>query len=147
MAQNPFTDLDFTKIMSEYKFPGLDMDSMVTAQKKNIEVITNANKVAMDGAQAVARRQAEILRQTLDGLTKLASEMMSSSGSPQDKMAKQGDLFKSTLDTAIKNMKEIAEMVTKSNQEAFEIINKRMGEVMSEMQTTVENAKPTKTGK
>ena len=53
MAQNPFFDFDFSKIVSEYKLPGVDVEALVSAQRRNIEAITAANQLAFEGLQAV----------------------------------------------------------------------------------------------
>ena len=65
-SRNPFLEMDVTKLMGEFKVPGVDLDKMADAQRKNVEALTSANQLAAEGFQAVARRQAEILRQTLE---------------------------------------------------------------------------------
>ena len=64
---NPFANMDpskfdLTKMMSEFKLPGIDMETLMETQRKNIEAVTQANKVAVEGMQAIAKRQAEMLR-------------------------------------------------------------------------------------
>ena len=68
--KNPFADMDVQKMMGEFKLPNVDVDAVVAAQKKNIEALTSANQLAVEGMQAIARRQAEIMRQTVEELQK-----------------------------------------------------------------------------
>ena len=131
--QNPFMNMDFSKMLENYKLPGVDMDALVAAQKKNIEALTKANQTAFDGAQAVAKRQMEILQKTMEDLQSMSKDAMAQ-GEPQDKMKGQADAMKTALETAIKNMREIAEMMAKANTEAYEHINKRVTESMEEIQ-------------
>ena len=68
MAYPPKTMADFTdfgKLFADMKLPALpDMENFVTASRRNMETLTAANKVALEGAQAVARRHMEIMQQT-----------------------------------------------------------------------------------
>lgn len=134
-----FSKMDFTKIFSDYRMPGIDFDSLMAAQRKNIEAVTLANRVAMEGMQAVAQRQAEILRQTMEEASKVAQELMVQ-GSPEDRLAKQTDVAKIAMEKALTNMRELSEMVTKSNNEAFSLINKRVADSLEELKKVMQSA-------
>ena len=56
-GKQSFLDIDVGKAFAGFTFPGLDVESLVAAQRKNIEAFTQANQLAVEGAQAVARRQ------------------------------------------------------------------------------------------
>lgn len=147
MAKNtPFFDfdvsklMDITKLTSDYKFPGVDMDQLLAAQRKNIEALTAANQLAFEGMQAVLRRQGEILRQSLEQANSLISEVMAA-GAPEDKVAKNAELTKAAFEKALANMRELAEMVAKSNAEAAEVISKRVSESLDELKLAVQKAK------
>lgn len=123
---------EVTKMMSQYQVPGVDMNAVIDSQRKNLEALTQANRVALEGMQAVAKRQAEILQQTL-GEAVAAVEVITGSGSPQDATAKQVELVKAAYEKALSNMKELAELVAKSNAEAGETINNRIAESLDEI--------------
>ena len=135
MAQsNPFSmfgEMDLEKMMKEFKMPGVDVDALMTSQRKNFEAIGEANKVAMEGMQAVAARQAEIMREAMEEMAKATREF-SAVGSPQEASGKQADAARETFEKAVANMRELAEMVAKSNGEAFEVVNRRMNESLEE---------------
>lgn len=135
MAQkdNPFFNVDFQKIMVDFKMPGIDPDALMAAQQKNIEAISNANKLAVEGMQAIGKRQAELFQQTIEEAQKTLGDLMKQ-GAPEDRVAKQAEVVKSAIERAVTNMREISEMLAKSNQEAFDIINKRIGESLEEIQ-------------
>ena len=128
----PFWDMDVAKMMSEFKIPGVDMEGMMAAQRKNIEAVQAANKLALEGLQAVAQRQTEVLRQTMEEMSKMMSEMMSA-GTPEDRVAKQADLMKAAFERTLSNMREMAEMIAKSNTEAAEVISTRVSENLEEI--------------
>ena len=60
---------EMTKMLGQYKLPGVDMDSIVASQKKNVEALVAANRTAVEGMQSVMRRQAEILQETMSERT------------------------------------------------------------------------------
>ena len=123
---------EFSKMLKQYKLPGVDVDSIVASQKKNLEALTSANRVAFEGLQAVAKRQAEILQETMNEASK-AVDSLSKAGSPPDMAAKQAELAKDAFERALGNMKELAEMVTKANQEATSTINSRISATLDEI--------------
>ncbi|QQP90488.1 phasin family protein [Skermanella sp. TT6] len=146
---NPFFDVDVSKftdvskLMSEFKLPGVDVESAFAAQQKNIQALTAANQLAFEGFQAVARRQSEILRQAIEQTTSIVSELLAA-GSPEEKVAKQADLVKAAFEKALANTRELAELVTKSNTEAADVINKRVSESLEELKSVVAKAKAAK---
>lgn len=127
---------DMTKMMGDFKMPNFDMQALMQAQQKNVEVLTQANQLAAEGFQAIAKRQGEIFKETMEQAQGAMKDMMSG-GSPKANASKQADLAKSTLERALSNAKEIAEMAAKSNGEAFELINKRMMASLDEMKSSM----------
>jgi phasin family protein len=135
-VKNPFMDMDVTKMMGEFKLPGVDLDKVTSAQRKNVEALTNANQLAAEGFQAIARRQSEIMRQTLEEAGKTMRELMEHSA-PEDRMIKQTELAKTAFEAALANMRELAEMVAKANSEAFDVINRRVAESLDELKDMI----------
>lgn len=121
-----------SKMLKQYNLPGVDMDSLMASQKKNMEALTAANRVALEGLQAVAKRQAEILQETMNEASK-AVDVLSKAGSPSEVAAKQAELAKDAFERALSNMRELAEMVAKSNEEATSNINARISATLDEI--------------
>ena len=136
-SANPFGDIDLTKIMSEFKIPNFDVEAMMQAQRKNFEAFVAANQLAVEGIQAVAKRQADIVRETIEELTKASRDMTSVNQAPDARMAKQAELAKSGYEKALANLRELSEMMLKSNNDAFSVINKRITEAMDEVKHSV----------
>lgn len=123
---------EFSKMLKQYNLPGVDMDSLMASQKKNMEALTAANRVALEGMQAVAKRQAEILQETMNEASK-AVDTLSKAGSPGEVAAKQAELAKDAFERALSNMRELAQMVAKSNEEATSTINTRISATLDEI--------------
>ena len=127
-----FFDFDISKYLGDFKVPGVDVDSLVTSQRKIIEALTQANKLAYDGLQAVVKRQAEILRQTVDEIAQ-ATKDIAEPGNPQEKAAKQTELAKEAFERSLSNLRELSEMIAKANTEAFDLLNKRFTQSLDEV--------------
>jgi len=126
-------EMDVLKILGEFRLPAMpDMETLAAAQRRNIEALSTANRVALEGAQAVARRHMEILQASVAEMTE-ALKALSSAEAPQEKAAKQAELAKSTYEKAVANLKEIADLIQKANSEALAVLNKRFAEAMDEV--------------
>jgi phasin family protein len=133
--------VDMTKMFSNFNAPGVDMQSLLSSQRKNIEALTQANKVALEGMQAVFRRQAEILKQSIEETTAATRDLSSPAGSPQDKVAKQTEIAKSAFEKSLANARELSEIVTKANGEAVDLLNKRFSAMLDEFKDAVAKGK------
>ena len=132
---------DFGKLFADMKMPAVpDMEAFIAASRKNIETLTAANKVALEGAQAVARRHMEIMQQSMGELTE-AVRAMSSMEAPQAKAAKQAELLKHAYERAVSNMKEIGDLIQHSNAEAVKLLNTRFVEALDEVKALAEKSK------
>lgn len=142
---NPFLDQDYSewfdvrKLGEQFKVPGFDAAGMLETQRKNMEAITQANRVVFEGAQAVAQRQGEIMRETMEEAAK-AMQAVTEAGSPEDRAAKQAEIVKEAYETALTHVRELSEMSVKSNNEALEVINKRFGESLDELRDEIRKA-------
>ncbi len=130
---------DFTKLMGDFKVPGLDMQSFMVAQRRNMEALTSANKLALEGIQALFKRQMEIIREAIEENSAAANEL-NSAGTPQEKAVKQTEFAKHYYERALANSRELAEMAAKSNAEAFELLNKRFAAALDEMKVNISKA-------
>ncbi len=137
----PFFENEFVKAMSQFRIPAVDLEMMLTAQRKNVEAFTAANRLAIEGIQAVMRRQLEIFRQTVEESSKTVREL-STATEPQERLVKQIDMLKAAYDQALSNMGELADMLSKSNHEAADLIKDRFSDALGELKKSVDKKKP-----
>lgn len=124
---------EFSRMFSEMKFPMMpDMDTVLAAHRRNMETLSAANRVALEGAQTVAKRHMEIVQQTMQEMTETLRGM-SASESPQARAARQADLVKQAYEKAVANMRELADLIQQSNGEALGMLNHRFAEAMDEV--------------
>lgn len=131
---------EFSNAMKQYRLPGVNIEAVVESQKKNLEALTSANRVAFEGLQAVAKRQAEILQETMNEASK-AVDFVAKAGSPPEMAAKQLEIAKQAFDKAIGNMRELAEMVAKANEAAASTVNTRISATLEEIKELALNYK------
>ncbi len=123
------------RMFSEMRIPGLDLDALAAAQRRNLEALSAANRVALEGAQAVAKRHMEILQQSMSEMTDAVRT--ASATDPKDGAAKQAEMLKGAYERAVGNMRELADLIQKSNSEALSLLNHRFKEAMDEVGTLV----------
>lgn len=128
---------DFGKFFANGKTPLFDVEAVFAAQRKNVEALTVANRVAFEGAQAVFRRQTELAREAIEGLSSLSKEF-TAAGSTEDKLAKQADAAKTAFETALANGRELAGLVQKASDEAVSVISKRVVANFDEMKSALQ---------
>jgi len=147
---NPFMENEFAKFFDvskltgefskDFKMPGMDMTGLLDTQRRNLEALTVANQRAYQGLQAVMQRQTEILRQAMEEGSDMVGQLMHT-GTPEEKMAKQTELVRLAFERTVTNMRELAEMIAKSNYEAADVLTQRVSDSLSELKGHVINGK------
>ena len=136
---DPTKMFDMSKLASEFKLNGLngvDVQAVVSAQKRNVEALTAANQLAAEGFQALARRQTEIMRQTVEATTAAMRDLIGQ-GSPEEKAARQTEFAQEAFQRAINHSRELAEMMQRAQGEAFDVINRRVNESLEELKSMI----------
>ena len=127
---------DTSKLFGDFKFPGVDVEQLTAAYKKNIEALTAANQAAFGSLQALARRQAELARQNFEATTSGVQSVIAAA-SPEEKIAKQTDAAKAALERNLANVKEVTEMVAKNQFQTFELISNALSQSIDELKNLV----------
>ena len=89
--------------------------------RKQAEAFTAANQIALDSAQEISRRQAEVAQSNVQEVIEASRDILSA-GSPEAGLTKQAELAKYMFEHGVENAREVTEMATKSGLEAFEVI-------------------------
>lgn len=133
MTQTPQAMLDmFRKLGEDMKVPAVDMDKIVDHHRKNLEALAASGKAAAEGATAIAAKQKEIVEAAVKDI-QAAAENFKLPGSAQEMMAAQSEFAKRAMEAAVKNTRDMAELVQKSNAEAVRVIQDRMKESFEEI--------------
>lgn len=132
---------EFTKLFADMKMPAVpNAEALMRAHQRNIEALSAANRIALEGAQAVAKRHMEIMQQTMGELTETLRALSSTEG-PQEKAVRQAELLKGAYERAVANTRELGDLIQRSNGEALGALNQRVAEAMDEVKQLVAEAK------
>ena len=138
---------EFTRMFGEMKFPMMpDMEMVLSAHRRNMESLSAANRVALEGAQTVAKRHMEIVQQTMQEMSETIREL-TSADNPQTRAARQADLVKQSYERAVANIRELGDLIQKSNGEALGMLNQRFAEAMDEVKSMAQKGNQQSSGR
>lgn len=123
---------DMTKAFGEFRLPGLDVEAVVATQQKNLEALTQANQLAVEGVRALAQRQAEIAQKAFAEASALVREW-TQPGAPEERLARNVEAAKQAFETGLATARELNELTTKASTDVFSVITRRMSQGFDEM--------------
>jgi phasin family protein len=116
---------DFDKLLGPYSLAGVDYSKMLERERKNIEALSEANKIAFEGWKALIGKQSEIFEETMSHAIASARK--------QDMAKARMELAKEGFEKALSDMREIAAMAAQYQHEAFNLVHERIGQHMDEL--------------
>lgn len=137
---NPFAQIDYSKFFGDLSLPKFDLEALTDSHRRNIEALTNANRVVTEGFQTLIKKQTDIARDTISKSYQAYEEALSQE-SYEKKAAKQTDAIKGSYKEAVKNIEELAGIIQKANAQTVDIINKRAEEILEEVKETIQKPK------
>jgi phasin family protein len=126
---NAFGDL--TKMLEQFKLPGVDTQEIVEARRKDIDALAQANQAAYEGMQALANKQSELLKTAMADIQS-AVKAAASGGGARDP-GKQGELARKAYEKVLGDMKDLAEIARESQTDAMAKITQRGTEHLDEV--------------
>jgi phasin family protein len=135
-AQPP--EFDMMRMFADFRLPAMpDLAALAAAQRRNLEALSAANRIALEGAQAVARRHMEIMQASMAEMTQAMTGLAAPAADPKEAAARQIEALKAAYEKAVANIRELADLIQKSNAEALALLNKRFAEAMEEVKQMV----------
>ncbi|WP_300780869.1 TIGR01841 family phasin [Enhydrobacter sp.] len=117
--------------------PSFDMGKIMEHHQKNIDAMGRSWQAVASGATAIADKQREIFEAAMKDMAEMAASY-EPSGSPQEVFNKQAEFAKKAFEAAIRNTRDLAELVQKSGTDALNIIHERMQESYDEIRRSLE---------
>lgn len=90
------------------------------------------HKMSLESAQAMLRRQAEIIQKHSTDIYTLMQNMVSSPN-PEAAMSLQNEYVQMAFETLMADFKELMEMYSKANLETFEVASKKVSEHVNKL--------------
>jgi phasin family protein len=130
------------KFGNDLRLPKVDVDRLLESHKKNIDALSQSATVAAQGAKSVAEKQHEVFEAGLQEATKLARGLQPL-GKVQENLALQTEFAKKVFEIALKGAQDGAAAARQSSGEAAKIIQDRLKESFSELQSSFNRDKST----
>ncbi|WP_168789569.1 phasin family protein [Paraburkholderia aromaticivorans] len=134
-ANSIFTE--YTKLISQFKLPGIDTGALLESRRKDIEALAEANTTALAGVQSLANKQVDILKTTLTELQSLVGRLSASGGQP----TKAGEVVQQALHKALIDMQELADTAYRAQSDSVAVVTKRVAEHVEELKTLLQPKK------
>ena len=128
---NAFGDL--TKMIEQFKLPGVDTAEIVAARRKDVEALVQANQVAYEGMQALANKQAEMLKTAMQDIQSAVKGAAAGVGVGDP--GKQGELARKAYEKVLGDMQDLAGIARKSQADAMASITQRGAQHLQEVKT------------
>jgi phasin family protein len=132
MAKTTNGLFDMSKVFDGFRFGGFDVQAMAESQRRNLEALTQANQLAIEGMRALVQRQGEIAREAVEEAS-TALRDWTQPGAPEDRLAKSLDAAKLAFEKSVANVRELNELGTRASADVFGVIAKRVSEGFEEV--------------
>jgi phasin family protein len=132
MAKTANGFYDLSKVFDGFRFGGFDVQAMAEAQRKNLEALTQANQLVIEGVRALVQRQSEIAQEAANGVSAVLRDWTQQSA-PEDRFAKTIEAAKVAFERGLSNARELSEMGSKASADVFGVIQRRVSEGFDEV--------------
>jgi phasin family protein len=122
---------DLTKMLEQFKVPGVDTKEIADARRKDIDALVQANQAIYDGMQALANKQGELLKTAMEDIQSAVKGAAGGVGVGDP--GKQGELARKAYEKVLSDMKDLAEIARESQADAMAKITKRGTEHLDEV--------------
>jgi len=97
---------------------------------KNMEMFSDVHQLTLENAQALMRRQAEIIQRHSTDLFKLMQDL-ATAPNPEATMVRQADYFKAAFESLMHDYRELTEMYSKAHIETCTTAGEKISEQMN----------------
>jgi hypothetical protein len=115
-----------------HKAHKVDHEAVLAGHKKNLEALTDANKMAVEVMKSIAELQGQFVRQTFEDMNKMIRENMSHKPGEKKDFSVSADSFKNSMQKAVDHAGKVGEVLKKSG-----------GEIHAHLKNHVEEHKAT----
>jgi phasin family protein len=136
----PLASGEPAKQLASMKFPCMfDIAALFDTQRRNIEALAAANKIVLEGARSMARRNVVLMQQSIDGVLERL-QAMGNPECPSDRAMRQTETVIKAYEDASSNMREIGAMMQHANSEAMDVLTRRFTEATDEVKSLARHA-------
>ena len=131
-----FSFTDFSKLLEQYKLPGVDLQGMLEAQRKDMEALAEANRQALEGYKALIEKRNAQLGESLQQWQETLKSGVNAEG-----LTRQSELFQNGVKQALANFRELAELEASTRNKTWSVVQQRFQENVAELQKLLQPKK------
>jgi len=134
MSQNPFQSMqDMMKDMSQKMSGKIDKESMMMSHRKNMEALTEANRMAIEVMKSISQLQSQYVKQTFEDFSSVMKDAMAHPPASKEALNAHAGHIKTHMEKAMNHGSTVAKTLSESHKGIFDIMHKRYSENMGEM--------------
>jgi hypothetical protein len=126
---------DYTKMLTQFKLPGVDVAAMLESRRKDIEALAAVNTTALAGIQAFGQKQAEILSSTMAGVQSLVARRTDPESKPSPSKTER---VQCAVYKTLANAQDLAGTVYKAQSDVYAVLTKRIAENVEELKARLQ---------
>lgn len=134
-AESPTLLGNFSKLIEQFKLPGIDLGAVTEMWRKDVEALETAQRATLDAIQSVGNKQVELLRTALDEIQALVKPAAASEGAAS---TSRSEAAQQLLHKAYANAHELVETAYKSQSEVFAVLSQRLQENLQEVKALLQ---------
>jgi phasin family protein len=120
---------DSMKLLESFKLPGVDFAAIIESQRKDMEALTEANREAFKGIEALAERRKQILGEVMTQWQEAMKDAAS-----RETASNRTDLLREGVQQAVANFRELAEIEAQARARSWKILQDRFQENVGNLQ-------------
>lgn len=132
---------NFFEDMKKFQMPGLDYESTMQVYRKNLEVLTQAQKSLLDMVKEVTHLNTEYTRQMMEEMRE-HHKQLTEAKTLEERSQLTSIKFKDQMDHLMEHNRKVADIWTKSCASVGERINTRVQDNVKEAQGMMQKAAP-----
>lgn len=125
-----------------FKFPGADIENLMTMYQKNIELMSSAQEIATETTKSVMELQRQYMKRAFDQWNDQVKSYCSKTPL-QEKASSHADAAKEAVNQTLEHIQEVNSIIAKSNEQINKSIQKRFKEGLDESLNMAKKTKDT----
>lgn len=122
------------------QFPKIDKEAVMASHRKNLDALTEANKMAVEVMKSITQLQGQYLKQAFEDFSAVMKDTMGNVAS-KETAEKHGQHVKDQIAKAMDHGSAITNTLAKSKKEIFELMHNRFSESVEEFKESKEKLK------
>jgi phasin family protein len=123
---------ELRKLIDQFKTPGTQVQKLIESRQKDFDVLIEATRASLDGAQSLTAKQIELLHGAVDELSDILQQVSNPAAIPRAGAKASAELLQKAVHTSLESMSELVEIASKSQAKTIDILTRRIHENVEE---------------